>query len=36
VVLQSQIRRAPEDQYKGGYEIVEGYAPPEGAKEIVA
>lgn len=36
VVLQSQIRRAPEDQYKGGYEVVEGYAAPEGAKEIVA
>jgi dihydroorotate dehydrogenase len=36
VVVQSRIRRAPEDQYAGGYELVEGYAPPEGAREIVA
>jgi dihydropyrimidine dehydrogenase (NAD+) subunit PreA len=29
VVLQSQIRRPEGDQYQGGYEVVEGYAPPE-------
>src|ERR1043165_5299129 len=29
LVLQSQIRRPEGDGYQGGFEVVEGYAPPE-------
>jgi dihydropyrimidine dehydrogenase (NAD+) subunit PreA len=32
VVLQSQIRRPNPSDYAGGYEVVEGYAPPEQAQ----
>jgi len=34
MVLQSQIRRPSGDDYRGGYEAVEGYAMPETATVV--